>query len=289
MTEQLPEQLVERLCAFNCDAESSCSCAAHQLYRAGSAQLAATRAAPQGDDPCFDRVMEAITNAQRQQQAQLAATHAATQWRCFHCDEVFTDEAEAREHFGASMDAQVACRLSRDDVKQLRALEALNVKLQRECENLENDSRLWHEAEADRERWIGRRQWWQELDYREGEKIVLTEKLAATHAAIRALRDGWRADAELEYKAAKRHPARSKFRSNLFNAADAKVVCANELEKALARLFGDPEQGPRSVAESGEGIGGGARPNFEDNSMRSWVCGCYEDQHGYHYCSTHGG
>jgi hypothetical protein len=109
-------------------------------------------------------------------------------WRCFHCDEVFTDESEAREHFGADEAKTPACRLSRDDVRQLRALEQLNAKWQRECANLENDARLWHEAEADRVRRIGHVQWWQELDSREGEKLALQERVATLEAELAALR-----------------------------------------------------------------------------------------------------
>ena len=32
-----------------------------------------------------------------------------SEWRCFHCDDVFTDERLARDHFGASEDRQPAC------------------------------------------------------------------------------------------------------------------------------------------------------------------------------------
>ena len=34
-------------------------------------------------------------------------------------------------------------------------------------------------------------------------------------------------------------------------------------------------------------IGGGQRPDSEDDSQRVWRCGCYEDQHGYHLCIRH--
>lgn len=32
-------------------------------------------------------------------------------WRCFHCDEVFTDRRCAADHFGASEDSEAACRI----------------------------------------------------------------------------------------------------------------------------------------------------------------------------------
>jgi len=118
--------------------------------------------------------------------SQLAATHAAPQWRCFHCDEVFTDKAEAQEHFGEYLDDSPLCLIKGQDgglAARVRELEAEVMEVCRQRNEYENDARLWHEAEADRRRRIGDRQWWQELDYREGEKIVLTEKLAATHAA----------------------------------------------------------------------------------------------------------
>lgn len=35
-----------------------------------------------------------------------------TEWRCFHCGDVFTDEAEAREHFGDTMDDEPICQVT---------------------------------------------------------------------------------------------------------------------------------------------------------------------------------
>lgn len=81
-------------------------------------------------------------------------------WRCFHCAEAFTDEAEAREHFGSDEFKTPACRLSADDVKRLRELESDNAQLRHDNEELENDSRLWHASEADRVRRIGHHEWW---------------------------------------------------------------------------------------------------------------------------------
>jgi hypothetical protein len=112
------------------------------------------------------------------------------EWRCFHCDEVFTDKAEAQEHFGLERDASTpACQLTVSEVRELRALEQVNAELRAENEQLENLARLWHEAEADRQRRIGHRQWWQEIDSREGEKLVLLERIKALENgfAVRAL------------------------------------------------------------------------------------------------------
>ena len=108
-------------------------------------------------------------------------------WTCFHCDETFTDVYEAREHFGADEYKTPACRLGDVDVTALRSLEAANAELRRENERLENDARLWHESEADRVRRIGNVQWWQEMDSREGEKLVLQAQVAEKDAQIAQL------------------------------------------------------------------------------------------------------
>jgi len=48
------------------------------------------------------------------------------EWRCFHCDEVFTDQDAAADHFGVQIDDmadEVACKLSANDgliIKMLR-------------------------------------------------------------------------------------------------------------------------------------------------------------------------
>jgi hypothetical protein len=48
---------------------------------------------------------------------------APKEWRCFHCDEVFTDEAAAREHFGSygpRILSEPACQI---DAAEYRAME----------------------------------------------------------------------------------------------------------------------------------------------------------------------
>ena len=45
----------------------------------------------------------------------------AVSWRCFHCDEVFTDRASAAAHFGPSIWSDPACTV---DASKLRELEA---------------------------------------------------------------------------------------------------------------------------------------------------------------------
>lgn len=108
------------------------------------------------------------------------------QWRCFHCGDVFTDEAEAREHFGADYDVDPACAIKADEgglVGEIRRLEAEVLRVCGERNEYENDARLWHESEADRIRRIGHCQWWQEMDSREGEKLVLQAEVEALRQA----------------------------------------------------------------------------------------------------------
>lgn len=50
--------------------------------------------------------------------------HAAeTGWRCFHCDEVFTDKEDAERHFGTSEQQSAACEI---DITHVRWLEEQN-------------------------------------------------------------------------------------------------------------------------------------------------------------------
>ncbi len=43
----------------------------------------------------------------------------AKSWRCFHCDEVFTDPKEARTHFGAIQGDKAVCALSSDEIRHM--------------------------------------------------------------------------------------------------------------------------------------------------------------------------
>jgi hypothetical protein len=45
---------------------------------------------------------------------------SAREWRCFHCDEVFTDAAEARAHFGDTLYRDSACQIP---VERFREIE----------------------------------------------------------------------------------------------------------------------------------------------------------------------
>lgn len=102
------------------------------------------------------------------------------EWRCFHCDEVFTDRDEAKEHFGDYQDDTPMCLIKGADggfAARIRELEAEVAEAYRQRNECENDARLWHESEADRVRRIGHCQWWQEMDSREGEKLVLQAEI----------------------------------------------------------------------------------------------------------------
>ena len=46
-------------------------------------------------------------------------------WRCFHCDETFTDASSATEHFGASERQNPACQI---DIAEYRSMEARMVR-----------------------------------------------------------------------------------------------------------------------------------------------------------------
>lgn len=44
------------------------------------------------------------------------------EWRCFHCDEVFTDEAAAREHFGPSELCSPGCHIGIAEYRRMEEL-----------------------------------------------------------------------------------------------------------------------------------------------------------------------
>lgn len=57
------------------------------------------------------------------------------EWRCFHCDEVFTSEADAALHFGSSEIETAACKV---DAEKLRELERELWQWREECTPLHN-------------------------------------------------------------------------------------------------------------------------------------------------------
>lgn len=49
---------------------------------------------------------------------------ARRQWRCFHCDEVFTSRWTARDHFGHDIDDKPACQIKAGEIGLVEALRA---------------------------------------------------------------------------------------------------------------------------------------------------------------------
>jgi hypothetical protein len=72
--------------------------------------------------------------------------HAKRNWRCFHCDEVFTTAEAAREHFGPHELADPACQI---DITKFREMEHYHAR----CLAEDSDSeRAWHAKSADHAR-----------------------------------------------------------------------------------------------------------------------------------------
>jgi len=63
----------------------------------------------------------------RAERTRLRSAGNPRRWRCFHCDEVFVTEDEARDHFGFDCSCDPACRIKAGEerglVKALRAAE----------------------------------------------------------------------------------------------------------------------------------------------------------------------
>lgn len=70
---------------------------------------------------------------------------ARGEWRCFHCDDVFTNERWAREHFGIDQSATPACKIRGADGSLLGVIRAQEDELRRlRAELSEENSRLVH-------------------------------------------------------------------------------------------------------------------------------------------------
>lgn len=92
------------------------------------------------------------------------------QWRCFHCDETFTDEAAARLHFGTSLMHSPACTI---DVAEYRAMEAR--------------MKLYNEEDSDLHREIAGMQSTHRTALRREEEKGYARGLAASTAALLTL------------------------------------------------------------------------------------------------------
>jgi len=85
-------------------------------------------------------------------------------WRCFHCDEVFTGERAAWEHFGdvssCGSDVPACVDPLRTDEKQrlteLREAREHAMKCQRECEAAEDDAAMYEQYQDELERMFGK-------------------------------------------------------------------------------------------------------------------------------------
>lgn len=71
------------------------------------------------------------------------------QWRCFHCDEVFTSYKLAREHFGADEGKDAACQLKSHEGHILTALRKVEDQLDRYRDEDSDLMRAMYALEAD--------------------------------------------------------------------------------------------------------------------------------------------
>lgn len=61
------------------------------------------------------------------------------EWRCFHCDEVFTTTMAARDHFGPYEDSKPACQVSVSDRGILGELRRVEIELSELWSKVHND------------------------------------------------------------------------------------------------------------------------------------------------------
>jgi hypothetical protein len=66
-----------------------------------------------------------------------------TEWRCFHCDEIFTDPEDARLHFGNDCMSDAACQIN---IKSVREMETLLARYR--AEDSDKD-REFHRIQAE--------------------------------------------------------------------------------------------------------------------------------------------
>lgn len=65
---------------------------------------------------------------------------ATTEWRCFHCDEAFTDRREAALHFGADEGKTPACQIKGSDRGLLRALRDAEAEADEAIQRMHDES-----------------------------------------------------------------------------------------------------------------------------------------------------
>lgn len=119
-------------------------------------------------------------------------------WRCFHCDEVFTDEAEARAHFGEDQTGttpmgESACRVAASEgglLKALRESEREVGSLRHQAEQLDYEAGHAATMTSDLTRHFGDGvrtpyQAWLKLEAMESRAMAAEEQLAAALGASR--------------------------------------------------------------------------------------------------------
>jgi len=71
-------------------------------------------------------------------------------WRCYHCDEVFVTDADARNHFGSTQGAEPACRIKvAGEFALLNALRNAEEELERYRREDSDVLRAMHSMQSD--------------------------------------------------------------------------------------------------------------------------------------------
>lgn len=118
------------------------------------------------------------------------ATGEARTWRCFHCDEVYTNEAAAREHFGDDGERDTAaCKLNRGEgelVARLREVNREATHLRSALEQAEYDSGAAVRAQIGYEfpGCATLRDVFNKMDSLEGRALAAEERLAASAPSV---------------------------------------------------------------------------------------------------------
>ncbi len=176
-----PVEAAIRLCATALDQHAA---TARALVEA-RAIISAGQAANREQALHLDNLRILKEQAEADREAHAEALKA--QWRCFHCDEVFTDKAEALEHFGADESKDPACRITADDVKRVRELESDVDLWQRRALSAEMEAEGLAGCHSETMRLTNGHGVFMTLDYLEGEKLVLKERAEKAESQVAAL------------------------------------------------------------------------------------------------------
>jgi hypothetical protein len=138
--------------------------------------------------------------------AEAYASSRLAAWRCFFCDEIFTDEAEAKEHFGSDeyeLCAPPGCidPLRTDEkarLKELHQAEAHAMKMQQEAEENDEAKGLLETSRSEIGRYFGivggvtastPHQAWLVLEAEQGKVIAAESRLAEVTAQLAKVED----------------------------------------------------------------------------------------------------